>query len=1199
MIVSLNYLDSSSNSQIIVTNDNVSIEIIVNQNELNVTHEQNVCFTNITSSQNQTSLSSTSSPSSSISSSLISSSDLVSSSLLSSSNPPSLSSSLFSSSKFLSSSLSSSQFLSSSFVSSSPAISSSSSSIATPSSSSLPGLELCPAYYVANPMSPFLVLNQTFVSNITIYADSTTGNDFAHNGLSLSSPFQSIQAAQSFVRSYLVTFGTHQNVIISLNGIFYLNETLTFNASDSVADGYKVVYTSTNPSEMSKISGGTVLLSNWTQFNNSNIYRLYVENLSVYPARTLVINGIHIAKARTPRFVASMTTPATNPMSDVLDCSTCPFSTTGNATVEIISLANYQSYRCQGQITPTKRLLIDEPCAVFTWSSSFMNPAILYMENSLPFLTTPGTWVSNYNFDGYIYVIPPVGVSNLNNAIVVMSQVQLLAQLTNVQNLVFQHLTWSDSNWIVPDTNVGVTILQGDGLYNQIVNNAFSTFPGNPVAVYNYLANQPLPWLIDVAISCIGCQNVLFSSSIFTRMAASGIRVGDSSQGVMIWNNTFMDNAASCIQIGTGFSSINTVINTVIQGNSFINSTLEFPGAIPIYQTGAVNTLIDSNSFNYAQYSCISIGLNEASFFQSLNSQNNTVTNNQFLKCMQSMVDGAGSYWNTADKGSLVDGNYCAGFNGGISGYNSYVNNGCVYLDTGSGNSTIVTENNIIDETTIPTGVLIYAQPAIIVSPPFSSTETIVTAGVTGLATRCTNPPPIHLTFATTNFLAFGGLYGLGSNVVYYNNILSTGYNCPPTYFASSIYGNGVWPIYLCSYPFVANETYVTYSTVTQTYRFVSNYSGVSVAAYTFGGIYGNGMSNPYTGSESCANNFQSQQFSGTSGFQYNMYVCVKNYTPGDAMSNFGGFYSIGFPNQLTSTQSCSTINNYSPYATFVDNLGYNNPAIYYCISTILSSSSSTGVKSSSSSSILSSSLYSSSFSSSIISPSWWTIANVPAPDVYYLLQTNYSDLSPNNYTWSNVGIYVPVFNDSHTSRGYALYQGAFTGFQGLSNYSLSHTFSLAGWMNPTDYTPATSIGLFGGYSNDVGNSRYYVLALANISSISEYTSVATNASENNNGKNIGVSDDSPILPNQWYHFVMTFDSTSGVLTYYKNGALISSATMSSSELTSYNANLFSTPFLIGGYAYGSLSIYGYLQGIGAWSSVLSLTQVDNLYMYS
>ncbi len=969
-----NYVGISNTNIVVQTSESsdINVEIILNtQNQLNVSG----CLTNVSIPTNGSS-------SSSSSTGIMSSSIVQSSSLLplssSSIDSSSLSSSMLSSSVFSSSSsLPSSSLISSSLVSSSISSSKSISSSSSSNSNGRPvaGYNLCGSYNIST-ISPFTTLNApVYYTNVTINVDSVSGNDQGW-------PLKTITAAQLMVQSLLLA-NNHQTITVVLNGTFYQTQPITMGLLDSpnLSSNNFVIYTSANPNTPAVISGGVRLPSNWTLMTgSSSIYTLYVGN-NYMLSRGLYVNNVRMTKARTGFISPSAVNLGNFPIITNIDCSACglpsisPFSL---VDVEMVMLANWQMWRCQGNLSSTNRLLVSVPCANFV-DSQVSNPILAYVENAIPFLTVPGTWVSNINGGGYIYAIPPTGVMDLNIATVVISKLETILNVTNSNNIIFENLEFAHGDYPDISTNVGFSIWQADILFTQ---NFYNYFGVDLPYVLNDLAQHGQQIFVPTAVYCVKCQNVGFFGNTFTHLSASGLRIGDSSYNTLIWNNTFQDISGSGIQIGNGFLSGNTVLNTYVQGNTFYQVAIELYSSVGINQLYATGTSITYNMFDTLGYTAISTGLSQ-SMIVIPNNDHNSFIGNRMQNILLYTQDGAGLYWNGYNNNTYVDGNYCFNISSGYYhlGYDYYLGSNCLYLDYGTYQANI-TQNNVADNILnfLQDNSAVYTNSYPLPSEPngfietsiLNTTITRMYSGPVGLTTCTYNSPYLP---SNPPLLAFGGLYGLYNTGQYYVNSLTGSANCPTGYLSVDVYGivSHSWSITMCYHIF---NNYNNSIGVTNGFYFTHNGSiNSTIQTFTFAGIYGAGVNNPFTNAQTCPSGYTSQQFSGSAGLNYNMYVCTRAYQTSDSLWTFGGTYSNLYPNILSFTQACSS--GFSSYPAFLNTFsGTLQANLSFCalVTTSTSSSSSSTAGSISSSIVVSSSSSSPILSSSTSSSSIATI---------------------------------------------------------------------------------------------------------------------------------------------------------------------------------------------------------------------------------
>ncbi len=590
-------------------------------------------------------------------------------------------------------------------------ISVSSSGSATDSSatnSKIPGKYL-DATFTLGTRTAFSIFNTDFTPNNSFYVDANRGNDANPGTWGL--PFKTVARAQAEVRSLLATKPAAGNIAVNLSGQFWLSTPLTFTSVDSGQNGNFVIYQSvSNPQAM--ISGGTLLSNAWKLANPAlNIYSMPVGSLRF---RNLYVNGLRAQRARSSLPLSMSTTNSTG-----ADVSSCGLPTVASDTpVEIVTLLQWEVFRCQGIWHPNQTVTASQPCWGQMLTSYAGAPSkISWLENALAFLTQKGQWFLDSTV-GVLYYIPRTG-EDMTLAQVIAPQQMNLIQANKLANVAFLGIEFSHTNWNEPDSPNGYVNAQAE---------AFA--PGSWAA-----------WVsTPSAFECVGCNNILVMDSKFDHLGTAGIHFGGGASTNLFFNNTISDTSAGGIQIG-GFSAADANDPTLLStGNSVENNMIssigqEFFGSVGIFQGYAARSKIIGNTIHDIPYTGISVGWGWT-LDASPNSHDNLILNNHIYNGTLVMQDGGGIYTLSQQMGTQISNNYIHDLGGGLPGVHNGIFSNGIYLDNGSEYMTI--SNNV--EVRIPSlGIFIQniAMPFALnnSTPPnsLSDSEIELSAGVRSL----------------------------------------------------------------------------------------------------------------------------------------------------------------------------------------------------------------------------------------------------------------------------------------------------------------------------------------------------------------------------------------------------------------------------------------------------------------------------------
>lgn len=154
-------------------------------------------------------------------------------------------------------------------------------------------------------------------------------------------------------------------------------------------------------------------------------------------------------------------------------------------------------------------------------------------------------------------------------------------------------------------------------------------------------------------------------------------------------------------------------------------------------------------------------------------------------------------------------------------------------------------------------------------------------------------------------------------------------------------------------------------------------------------------------------------------------------------------------------------------------------------------------------------------------------------------------------------------------------------------NANVGHTFTLSGWT-------IMSGGFVNNYPWDLG--------LQNNSTINFFRCENNSAStyavliEGENSGLLSITSSIPFSSSQWTHIACTVDGSTGIIVLYQNGVSVGTITFSGAQLTAWTAGTM-TLSVIGGNS-GVRGIMGFSSNFMYWTSLLTPTQISNLFQY-
>ncbi len=492
------------------------------------------------------------------------------------------------------------------------------------------------------------------LSGTTIFV-SPTGTDTA-DGASLANA-TSITHAKTLASAYMnntTTPPTGDCTVQFGDGTYSLSAPITFGASDSGTNGYRVIYQAAagaNP----VISGGKSVPSTntWTQTTSPAGATVFVTTLDssfngIVP-REIYVNGQRATRTITPATaltgwfknatgyhvdnanVQSFTNPdgmefvytsgastvigfwehRVGVTSIVADGTGGSQITMDNAAWTLANSSGFYTTNSSGVITADYRLTI--PTSI---------------ENCFQFLDTPGQYYLNSSTN-QLYYCPRAGEVATSLSVVIPTINQLFVTTgttgtSRLQNVSFQGLTFSY-------TGAG-QITGYDGLLDAYSNTIYGGVGVLPAAVnFDY------------------ASNVRFVGDTFQHLGTTGLLLGKAPQSNLISSSVLTDISAGGIQIDTsGASGTTTDTNEQTLNNSILDNTVSFIGAeyrssSAIQVNYSNGTIISHNEVSNVPYSGIALGGGGA-LVGTAYSGNNHIVGNLVHDTMQLLSDGAPIY---------------------------------------------------------------------------------------------------------------------------------------------------------------------------------------------------------------------------------------------------------------------------------------------------------------------------------------------------------------------------------------------------------------------------------------------------------------------------------------------------------------------------------------------------------------------------
>lgn len=525
------------------------------------------------------------------------------------------------------------------------------------------------------------VISRTVMQSIYV---SPAGND-SNDGSSQANAVRTLTRAQELVRT--MNSDMTGDIYVELSeGYYTQTQTLAFDERDSGTNGYFVVYR--HEGDGRATIGSARHFTGWTLYDaNKNIY---IADAPGITSGQLFADGVRGVRARSNGGLTSAVKNSDGYLSG--DTSFLNFAhpedlqliyqeqwTNPRANVSSVSDAG------NGQI----QITMDQPGWQYVTNKGQTSATYpIYYENALELLDQPGEWYLDTHA-GKLYYSPRFWES--------MSTVDIampvLTNLVNVEgsdvdhrirNLNFEGITFADTAWTFPDTEISYPDAQG-GLIRR---------PNSEDA------------LIPAAVTVKYANTVNFTGNTFTRLGSTALGMPAGVQNSFVTGNLFYDLSGGAVYMGgpditdpdnTNPEDLRLLMKNDDILNNYIHDTgVDYQSSCGIMVFFVADEDIMHNEIFNTPYSAISLGKGLDVVFT------NVLRNMHVEYNFIHDIMGAGLY----DGGAI----YTFGNSGGSQGnYNLVANNyirnqmnvyGTLYADAGS--TFWDFESNVIDLTESP-----------------------------------------------------------------------------------------------------------------------------------------------------------------------------------------------------------------------------------------------------------------------------------------------------------------------------------------------------------------------------------------------------------------------------------------------------------------------------------------------------------------
>jgi hypothetical protein len=520
------------------------------------------------------------------------------------------------------------------------------------------------------------------------------------------------------------------DIVVQLaGGTYRLTSPLSLGSADSGSNGHTVSWQAA-PGQTPVISGGRQI-TGWTLHDSANnIYAAAVP--AGVDSRQLYIDGV-----LAPRAAISIA------RSDIAFTSTG--LTIQNANLDYLaSLPEQNRIELEAQNSFTDRftpvqsisgttVTMQEPAwqnngwGYDTVEHPFAGGG-LQLENSYSFLNTAGQWYLDPTA-GQLYYKAPSGWNPSAHDVELPQTTSLLdisGSYTNpVHNLAFQGISFQDTTWLAPSSNIGYADQQTGTFLNQTYPNEPSDFLTSCASGCQAFESTRNSWgEAPAAVQVSAASTISFSGDTFTDLGEVGLGIGQDNDAVAsgtglgasnvtVAHNTFTNDSGGGVVVGGvqpnahhPSNSAMTDQNITISDNLVNNVAQDYKDMPGILSTYVSHAVITHNEVENLGYDGIDIGwgwgindpggsqdyVNRGTYnYQPIYTtpttlNNNIVTYNKVHDTKKVFHDGGSIYNLSANPGGFVADNYV---------YNNDNTVG-LYLDEGSRYLTL--QNNVLQD---------------------------------------------------------------------------------------------------------------------------------------------------------------------------------------------------------------------------------------------------------------------------------------------------------------------------------------------------------------------------------------------------------------------------------------------------------------------------------------------------------------------
>ena len=524
----------------------------------------------------------------------------------------------------------------------------------------------------------YILATPSSTASFRAFYVAPNGSDNADG--SIAHPFATIERAQEAVRE--INQSANRDIYVYLReGTYILNNALSFSWLDSGFNGNRIIYTNFQNEHVS-ISGG-MRIENWSIYDNAqNIWKAPVDTSNFY-SRHLYIDGKKATRAHSENRPEGFTLDSQNGFDIPHSGKYSNMSSWKNQDdIEIHQQVQWAHQWGSVDRIENGKIYMDQPFWTWTRHYSNWNIGMLYpdiIENAFELLDQVGEWYLD-RAAGYLYYMAAAGDTPSNHTVVLGKQETLIDGNLNgtrdeiLRNISFVNLSFSDTTWLLPGSNIGYADHQaGVSMVNGVETISHS------------------------AITFKYAQNVYIQNCIIERIGSSAIAFGEGCKCNVITDCTIQDVALNGISIGgidceqnhNASDEAIYVSDNKITHNTITRIGNEIVSAVGIMGGYVHGLVVDHNSLSDFPYTAISVGWgwgnSDVDYYNYDAVGANIISCNYIENYMTCAFDGGGIYTLGRQDNSVIQYNVL-GQQGDLYAY--------LYLDNGTRGYTVA--NNVI-----------------------------------------------------------------------------------------------------------------------------------------------------------------------------------------------------------------------------------------------------------------------------------------------------------------------------------------------------------------------------------------------------------------------------------------------------------------------------------------------------------------------